>query len=212
MNRRAPELRSKTRSRRAGLVRAAALFLVASGLTVSYGLAHHVLGIPHYKYGDDYPQIPYLEVIAQAGPYDLSFTHFPGFPRPGERIRLKLYVRDRETGTPYLDPLHVELFRRRFLWGSTPAGAPITIHPGVGPERNDYKFYLTFDEAEAYEIRVHFPNGDQLEVIPFPVVVGKTDDRPLIFAAAGLLAAAVVSVAAVKRRRRSLRTRARRKP
>jgi len=175
-------------------------------------LAHHILGIPHYKYSEDYPQIPYLEVMAQAGAYDLDFTHFPGFPRPGERIRCKLYVRDRESGAAFREPLLVEVARRAFPWGTEPAGEPFTIRTGDGPEQNDYKFFVTFDAAEAYELRVHFPNGDLMEEIPFPVVVGKTDDRPLILGAAGLLAAAIVSVAVVKRRRRSRGRRPGRRP
>lgn len=183
--------------------RLAAGIALAALMAATPALAHHILGIPHYMYGDDYPQIPYLEVIAQAGPYDLDFTHFPGFPEPGERIRCKLYVRNRETGAPFREPLHVELARRTFPWGSRPAGDPFTIHTGDGPEQNDYKFFVAFEEAEAYEILVHFPNGDIMEEIPFPVVVGRTDDRPLILGAAGLLLAAVVSVAAVKRRKRA---------
>ena len=164
--------------------------------------AHHILGIPHYKYGDEYPQIPYMEVLAQVGPHDLVFTHFPGFPEPGEAVRLKLYVRDRTTGEVYREPLRTEVTRKHFFAGAEPVAEPLTIRTGDGPERNDYKFYLTFRAAEAYEVQVHFPTANGAEVIPFPVTIGKTDDRPLIFGAAGLLAAAVATVAAIKRRRR----------
>lgn len=164
--------------------------------------AHHILGIPHYKYSEDYPQIPYLEVLAQVGDYDLVFTHFPGFPKPGEAVRMKLYVHDRKSGEVFRRPLPVEVLRRRFLRRAEPVAEPFEIRPGTGPEKNDYKFFLTFPAAEAYEIRVDFPFGDAVETIPFPVTIGRTDDRPLIFAAAGLLAAAVVTVAVVKRRRR----------
>lgn len=172
--------------------------------------AHHILGIPHYKYGKDYPQIPYLEVLAQVGASDLDFTYFPGMPKPGERVRFKLYVRNRESGEVFRQPLAVEVVRKRFLRAAVPVAEPFEIRPGIGPEKNDYKFFLTFDDAEAYEIRVHFPNGEGIETIPFPVVIGKTDDRPLIFGAVGILGLAVGSVAIVKRRRKKVERRARR--
>lgn len=164
--------------------------------------AHHFLGIPHYKYGDDYPQIPYMEVLAQVGPHDLVFTHFPGFPKPGESVRFKLYVLNRETGEPFREKLRVEVFRKHFLYGDEPVTEGFDIATGVGPEKNDYKFFVTFDEPEAYTVQVLFPKEDGVERIPFPVTIGETDDRPLVLGAAGILGLAVLSVAFVKRSRR----------
>ena len=162
--------------------------------------AHHILGIPHYKYSDEYPQIPYMEVVAQVGPHELVFTHFPGFPEPGEAVRFKLYIH--EGSRVFRQPLRVEVVRKHFLRRGEPVAQPFDIRPGSGPERNDYKFFFTFPQREAYELRLRFPTGEGIETIPFPVVIGKTDDRPLIFGAVGLLALAVASVAAVKKRRR----------
>jgi len=190
-------------------LRLLAAFALLAGFASAVG-AHHILGIPHYKYGDDYPQIPYLEVIAQVGSYDLDFTYFPGIPEPGERIRFKLYVHDRESGAVYREPLDVQVVRKRFLRSAVPVTEDFRVHPGTGPEKNDYKFFLTFEQAEAFEIRVRFPNGEQIETIPFPVVIGKTDDRPLIFGALALLGLSVGAVAVVKRRRKSAQLRVRR--
>lgn len=170
---------------------------------------HHILGIPHYKYGDDYPQIPYLEVVAQVGPTDLDFTYFPGRPKPGEAVRFKLYIHNRQTGEPFREPLKVEAFQVHFLSGATLISKPLTIRTGSGPEKNDYKFYLTFPQAEAYQLQLHFPTADGVEVISFPVTIGETDDRPLVLGAAGLLGLAILSVASVKKhqKRRARRRR-----
>lgn len=170
--------------------------------------AHHILGIPHYKYDDTYPQIPYLEVIAQVGSTDLDFTYFPGIPEPGQAVRFKLYVHDRVTGEVFREPLRARVVRTTFFGGDTVVAEPFQIRTGKGPEGNDYKFFLTFAAAEAYEVQVSFPNGDQVEVIPFPVVIGETDDTPLIFGAAGVLGLTVVAVAIVKKKRRSAHRRA----
>jgi len=78
---------------------------------------------------------------------------------------------------------------------------PIRITTGVGPEANDYKFFHTLLDADAYAVQVMFPNGDDIEVIPFPVHIGETDTRPLLFGAVAILGLSVVIVAIVKRRR-----------
>ena len=189
-----------------------AAFLLAPLPTIlpTMATAHHIMGIPHYRYGEDYPQIPYLEVLAQVGAHDLDFTYFPGVPKPGERVRFKLYIHDRESGEVFRNPLPVKVVRKRFLRSPVAIVAPFEIRTGDGPEKNDYKFFLTFDAAEAYEIRVHFPGDDGVEIIPFPVVIGETDDRPLLFGAAGLLGGAIISVAVVKKRRKTARIRQKR--
>ncbi len=165
--------------------------------------AHHILGIPHYKYSEEYPQIPYLEVLAHLGRYELVFTHFPGFPEPGEAVRFKLYIHQPAGDRVFREPLQVEVVREHFLRPDEPMAEPFEIRPGTGPERNDYKFFLTFDEPEAYQLRLRFPTADGfVETVSFPVVVGKTDDRPLVFGAATVLGLAVVAVALAKKRRR----------
>jgi len=120
--------------------RALLIALLASLMMPVTARAHHILGIPHYKYSDDYPQIPYAEVLAQAGPWDLVFTHYPGFPKPDEPVRFKLYVHDRENDSVYRDPLVVRVVRKRFLRADEAIGAPMEIRVGDGPEKNDYKF------------------------------------------------------------------------
>lgn len=186
------------------------LFSLVLAVTAGAAHAHHILGIPHYKYDENYPQIPYLEVVAQVGEYDLDFTYYPGLPEPGERIRLKLYVRNRKSGEVFREPLRVEVVRKRFLRAPEPASAPMTIRTGTGPESNDYKFFLTFPAAEAYELRVAFPSGEGIETIPFPVVIGRTSERPLILGAFLILVSAVCSVAWIKRRRKARLRRQRR--
>ncbi len=183
--------------------RAAFRVLTVCGLTClacysSTAEAHHILGIPHYKYSEEYPQIPFVEIMAQTGPHDLHFTYFPGTPQPGEAIRFKLYAKNRASGEPFREPLAIEVRKTRFLAQSTLISEK-EIRTGIGPEANDYKFFLTFEEAEAYEVHLKFPNGEGLENIPFPVTIGKTDDRPLFFGAAALLLLSIFVVAVVKR-------------
>ena len=85
---------------------------------------------------------------------------------------------DRDIFSPQL-PLHEG--RRHGVLGSggvEPVAQPLEIRTGDGPEKNDYKFYLTFKEAEAYEIRViaqkwqwifKYPSGHVDEDLHVPV-------------------------------------------
>lgn len=177
------------------------LWFVAALLMAGNAHAHHILGIPHYKYGDDYPQIPFAEVLAQTPYTDIYFTYFPGTPRPGAEVRFKLYAKSRTSGEPVRVPLKVEVLRKRFLLSDELVRGEFEVRTGVGPEGNDYKFFLTFPAAEAYLVRVHFPDEGGLEVINFPISIGETDDRPVLFGAFGTLVGAVAIVAVLKRRR-----------
>lgn len=178
------------------------LILTLLILLPSVASAHHIMGIPHYKYGDDYPQLPFAEIKAQVGDYDLHFTYFPGTPKPGERVRFKLYAFHRETREPFRKPLEVSYFRERFLRSDVRKGESLQIQVGDGPEGNDYKFFHVFEEADSFYVRVHFPHRDGMEVIPFPVQIGVTDTRPLLGGSVLLLFLAVGTVAVINRRRK----------
>ncbi len=165
--------------------------------------AHHILGIPHYKYSEEYPQIPFVEVQARTPYSDVHFTYLPGTPRPGQDVRFKLYAKRRADGTPRTPKMMVEVVKHTFLGGTEPVLAPFEIEAGDGPESNDFKFFLRFEEAEAYAVRVHYPDeSGEIERIDFPVTIGATDDRPLFAGAFGVVALAVATVFVVKRKRR----------
>lgn len=126
----------------------------------------------------------------------------PGTPRPGEDVRFKLYAKRLSDGEPQTAPMKVEVLKETFFGGLEPVREPFEIEPGIGPERNDFKFFIEFAEAEAYKVRVHYPDAEGVEVIDFPVTIGETDDRPLIAGAFGTLVFAAVAVGVTKRRRK----------
>ncbi len=55
--------------------------------------AHHQLGLPHYLYSEDYPQIPTMVIDADAEGYTVTFAIFPGNPNPGDIVRIKVYIK-----------------------------------------------------------------------------------------------------------------------
>jgi hypothetical protein len=177
--------------------------IVVFGLLLpSFANAHHIMGIPHYKYGDDYPQLPFAEVKAQVGDYDIHFTYFPGTPKPGQRVRFKLYAYHRETREPFREPLEVSYAKERFLRSNLKVSENLPIAVGQGPEGNDYKFFHTFEDADSFFVNLYFPHEGGIEVIPFPVQIGVTDTRPILGGSIFLLFFSVGTVAVLKRRRK----------
>lgn len=134
--------------------------------------AHHQLGLPHYLYSEEYPQIPTMVIDAVAEGYLVTFAIFPGNPNPGQTVRIKVYIKNKITEDVYTQPIKIAVSSESFLRGES-----IIVEPRlVTSEYNEYKMSYLFEDAEKYYINVTFePRDNFLETIPFPVVIGKTN-------------------------------------
>lgn len=134
--------------------------------------AHHQLGLPHYLYSKNYPQIPTMVIDADAEGYQVTFSIFPGNPLPGETVRMKIYIKHKLSGEVYTRPITMSVSKITFL-----KGEEIIVEPKlVISDYNEYKMSYEFAEAEQYYVNVTFePREDFLEKIPFPIVIGTTD-------------------------------------
>lgn len=179
----------------------AALAVFVAGVFTGALSAHHIIGIPHYAYDESYPQLPFVEIVATSGPWDIRMTYMPGLIEPGQRIRFKLYAVHRESREPLRRDLVGQVRCRRFGARPEPVAEPFPIRVGKGPEGNDYKFFLEFPGYDAYEVlvRFEFPDG-AVEEIPFPVAVGVTDDTPVLGGAVLLILVAALAVRYLKGR------------
>lgn len=146
--------------------------------------AHHILGLPHYSYKENYPQAPTLEYPATTGPYDVLMTSFPGHAVPGERTTIAFYIKDRHTNSPY--DLRVSL---RVLQTSTFGSNRIILEPTVHePAANQHKYFVVFPDDGEYIVELTMEVEGRSEVIPFLMVAGQPSAAAsiLISAAAGL--------------------------
>jgi hypothetical protein len=161
--------------------------------------SHHQLGLPHYLYSKDYPQIPTMVIDADAEGYTVTFSVYPGNPQPGDTVRVSVYIKHQMTGEVYTKPIRMSVSRVKFL-----SGAEEFLPPrSVSPEYNEYKISYQFDEAEKYLINVTFePRDDFIEKIPFPIVIGKTNFSiiPIIFGAVFLVTFLLVGFTKKKRK------------
>ena len=162
-------------------------------LIATAALAHHQLGLPHYLYSEEYPQIPTMVVEADAEGYLVTFSIFPGNPLPGQTVRIKTYIKHKLTGEVYTQPIDMSVSRETFFGGNT----EILEARQVNSEYNEYKLSCEFLEAEKYFVNVTFePRSDFFEKIPFPVVIGETNFNliPILFGAAFLLIFVAVGI------------------
>ncbi len=131
--------------------------------------AHHILGIPHYAYDEDYPQTPVLTYRVDMGPHEIKMTGYPGKPQPNERCSLHVYIRRLDTGLPYDGQVTLSVMRDRMIGED-----PIIYGPIVAKlEEAMYKFYPRFPEEANYLVRIAFEAEDAPWIIDLPMVVGE---------------------------------------
>jgi ferredoxin-type protein NapH len=156
---------------------------------------HHILGLPHYSYKENYPQAPTLEYPATTGPYDVLMTSYPGRPVPGEAATIAFYIKDRNTNRPYDRPVTIRVLRTATF------GANTIIHPPAThqPFDNQHRFTINFPEEAEFVVELTMEVEGQQEVIPFLMVVGNpTATVSVVVAIAFGLACFLIVVRAIK--------------
>lgn len=131
--------------------------------------AHHILGIPHYAYDEDYPQTPVLTFHVVAGPYDVRMTGSPGNPQPGEACSIHLYITRGDSGAPFDDKVTLTVLKDSFLRADPVIYGPVEARL----EEAMYKFFPRFDSEGNYMVRVAFEAEGKSWVIDLPMVAGE---------------------------------------
>lgn len=177
------------------------ILLLCGGLPLLFASpawAHHILGLPHYAYKDNFPQAPVLEYPAQAGPYDLLLSSYPGRPVPGESASVVFYITETATGAPYLIPVSVRVLTQA-TFGRDREIIPPSVHEHT---LNQFKYTFTFPDAGEYVVELTMDVEGTPEVIPFLMVVGDPTAPALVpLTVIGGLTLLAVVVRAIKRKR-----------
>ncbi|MFQ5429525.1 MAG: 4Fe-4S binding protein [Phycisphaerae bacterium] len=182
--------RAKTAARLIALLVPLVLVRPASG--------HHILGLPHYSYKENYPQRPTLEYPATTGPYDVVLTSYPGIPVPGVPANLAFYIKNRETKQVYASPVTVRILRTS-TFGDNTLVMPPTERP---PFDNEHKFQFAFPSDGEYVVELSLMVEGRKEIIPFLMVAGEPGSAAS-FAVGGsvLLVLAFILLRAVHKKR-----------
>ncbi len=160
--------------------------------------AHHILGLPHYSYKENYPQAPVLEYPATTGPYSVLLQSYPGKPNPGEQVNLVFDIKNTQTGERYEEPIGVRVVQT-FTFGDNREILAATKNPISDVL---YKVYPTFPEDGEYVVELTMDVQGQEETIGFLMVVGDPSPTKSIVTAIGCgLAVFLITVRAVKKKR-----------
>ena len=173
--------------------------------------AHHILGIPHYAYDEQYPQTPVLTYRVDAGAWEVKMTGYPGVPQPGERTSLHVYLRHRTSGRLFEGPVTLTVRRDRLIGTDPVVYGPIA----AAIEEAVFKFHPEFEETANYIVRIHFDADREPWDIDLPVVVGEPGSPWLVLGGVGALTVLfllVVRALRIKRARRGRDGGARRRP
>lgn len=144
------------------------LLVIALVLAPSIATAHHILGVPHYAYDEDYPQTPVLTYRVDAGRYELRMTGYPGMIEPGDRATFHVYVTHREGGAPFGGIVTMTVFEDRLL------GADPVVYGPMDAEIDErvFKFHPRFEVEATYLLRIHFEDAGTPWTIDLPMQVG----------------------------------------
>jgi len=189
----------KSHDARKPIALAALIGVLVPWFFVGTARGHHILGLPHYSYKENYPQRPTLEYPATTGPYEVLLTSYPGVPTPGEPANLAFYIKNQQTGEVYLEPLTVRVLQTSTFGDNTVIMDATTRTPFD----NEYKFHMTMPVDGEYVVELSMPVEGRTEVIPFLMVAGEpTATASIVTVGAFGLIVLFVGVRAVQRKRR----------
>jgi len=135
-------------------------------LLVSTAAAHHIRGIPHYSYQDNYPQAPVFEEFRDTGPWALQFTYWK---IPSQKaLDLALYVKRAATDAPYEGGVTLQVFKE----GEDETSEKNHPFTAYANPRNIYKVGWVYEESGLYNVRVIMGEGAEKITEHFTIQVG----------------------------------------
>ena len=162
------------------------------------GQTHHVLGRPAYSLNEDSNTPSSMQIETQIGDYFVTMMAFPAFPKPKEKIRIKLHAIHRDKKEPFLGKVSFSI--RDDTW------FPAEEEP-VGVQTSEGSVFsqgMIFSREGDYIVRASFVAEEAPYLIDFPVRIGNPVPLLPLASAGGVL---VLVVAAVSLRKRTLRAR-----
>jgi ferredoxin-type protein NapH len=179
----------------------AALVLAAVSLgSPAAARAHHILGLPHYSYKENYPQAPVLEYPATTGPYSVLMQCYPGTPIPGQPANLVFDIKNTETGERYHEPIRVRVVQT-FTFGANEGVLAATEVPAYEVL---HKLAATFPNDGEYVVEMTMDVKGRPETIGFLMIAGDPGAATSVVILASCMAGLalfLVTVRAVKKKR-----------
>ena len=143
--------------------------------------AHHIRGIPHYTYSENYPSAPMFEDVHELDHFVLRMTYYE---IPGTKaLDLALYVKNNRTGSPFQGDVTYAVYGEN--------EDPLKAHSVVAyrNKNNIYKAGWVYEHSGLYWVRVTFESEGKVYDDVFKLQMG---DPPVNYWYLGLSAGGVV--------------------
>jgi hypothetical protein len=140
--------------------------IAISLLLVSTATAHHIRGIPHYSYQENYPQAPAFEEFRESGPWSLQFTYWK-IPSQNA-LDLALYVKRLDTDKPYSGAVTLQVFKQGEE-ETDDANHPFNAYANP---RNIHKVGWVYEDPGVYIVKVDLGDGEERISEVFNIQVG----------------------------------------
>ena len=127
------------------------LLFIFEGISFS----HHIRGLPHYSYKENYPQVPTVEETRINGNYEIVFSYFKIFDTGN--IDLAVYVKNRVTGKPYAGEISFTVFAGNERPEDTDA------YTAEADMTNTYRVGWTYEKDGIYYLRISFNDDEGIE-------------------------------------------------
>jgi len=133
---------------------------------ITQSFAHHVLGRPAYSLNEDSNTPPAIQIEMYVGDFNISYTVFPAFPKPGDSGRINFHAAHVDTDKSYIGNVTFKV--KTDSWFSSDSEV-------LGVQQNDDYIYhqeFVFSEEGHYIVTAEFQDGDVPYLIDFPLKIG----------------------------------------
>jgi hypothetical protein len=157
--------------------------------------AHHIRGIPHYSYQENYPQAPAFEEFRESGSWELQFTYWQIPSQPA--LDLALYVKRLDTEKPYTGAVTLQVFKQGED-ESTDLNHPVNAYANP---RNIYKVGWVYEEAGVYIVKVDMGEGAEKISERFTIQVGTVAPNYWFLGGAAFVVVGLMAAVAIIKKR-----------
>ena len=180
------------RSRSQTFLRRLAFVIILVSVTCSTAEGHHIRGIPHYTYSENYPDAPKVDTVRVLDDVTLTMTYYE--ISGTTKVDLSLYVKNNRTGKVFDGEVIYAVYGKN--------EDPLKAHAvkALRNKNNMYKAGWVYHNKGLYFTRVTFEFGGRKINEVFPMQIGATEvNYWLLGLVGGSVLALIVVVAVIKK-------------
>ncbi len=154
--------------------------------------AHHIRGLPHYGYADNYPQTPTYEEIRSVGDWEINYSYIRIFET--KVCDLAVYIKNTKTGKPYQGSVSFHVFAQWEKPEDTHAFDTL-LDP-----TNTFRVQWVYEDDGYYFVRIKFVVDNEEIVEEFKMQMGEVGFNFLWLILPGSVLLILVLLVVFKRR------------